>query len=216
MNSIPGLFYKEDLSEFISSSFENELKEFIFSKETQEKYYQKVSPHSPQSRNVIHYGYTYPYAHGKSSNKITSGTLEKAADMPPIILSLRDKIKEIVENSILFPHQFINIKDLSRLNQCIINIYEPGQGIAPHVDDIKLFGDTIVSFTFFSSREITLTSGNNVLHLITKPSSIYILTKEARYSYKHEMKKRKKDYGVPRGTVVSITFREYTCSHPPN
>jgi len=74
---------------------------------------------------------------------------------------------------------------------------------------VRLFGDTIVSFTLFSSREISFTRGKERLDIQTNPNSVYILTGDARYSYKHEMRKRKKDKKVPRGRVVSITFREY-------
>lgn len=180
---ISGFSYYENA---ISASFSQKIDSFLKEHATQSRI-KKVSD-AKQSRKVIHYGYSYSY-------KKSGGALEKIEDIPDLLQELR---------------QGIPLENRNDLNQCIINMYEPGQGIAPHIDDIYLFGDTIVSFTLFSSREISFTREKERIDILTNPNSVYILTGDARYSYKHEMRKRKKDKNIPRGRVVSITFREYT------
>ena len=99
----------------------------------------------------------------------------------------------------------LNIKE--KLNQCLINRYLPGQGIGAHIDKVE-FGDTIVCFTFGSGREMVFSLGDTAYNIRTEPLSMYVMTGDSRWKWKHEMKQRKSDNGIPRGTVYSITFRE--------
>lgn len=93
------------------------------------------------------------------------------------------------------------------INQVIVNEYKPGQGIFPHVDHTKLFGDTIMSLSLLSAVDmnfIEVKNPSNTKKLTLEPRSLVILTGDARYKYKHGIKAIKRG----RSRRVSITYRE--------
>ena len=140
------------------------------------------------SRRTQHYGWTYPYG--------SSSKLVPAPPIPSWMLPLKSIVEEYFKYSLTF-------------DQVIVNEYEPGQGIAPHIDDPKLFGETIVSVSLGSGVEMDFTKKDstekNSIYLSRK--SMLVLKGDARYSYQHSIAKRKNDNKVPRGTRISITFR---------
>lgn len=158
---------------------------------------------SDKSRKVAQFGYSYDYQKKKS---------EKIEDIPEIVRELRTYIKKTWKDC---PSD-IEMK----MNQCIINVYEAGQGISAHIDDTKLFGDTIVCFTFGETGRTMefLNKGKIIEKIYTKPNSMYVMTNDFRYKYPHQMSKRKTDSEGKRGKIISITFRqvllkEYTPSN---
>src|SRR5690606_9977836 len=95
-------------------------------------------------------------------------------------------------------------------NQCIVNRYLPGQGISAHIDK-ETFGPVIACFTLGSGTDITFSrtlDGNKVtIDKHVEPCSLYIMTGESRYNWKHEIKSRLYDNDVKRNTRISVTFR---------
>lgn len=148
---------------------------------------------SENARKVVQFGYEYDYTSRHATKKIE--------DFPLIISRLRDIIPLVWRSA---PPTITK-----KLNQCLINRYLPGQGISPHIDKVE-FGDTIVCFTFLSGREMVFISPEDKKEysVYTEPFSMYVMTKDARYIYKHAMKARKKDGKIPRGECISVTFRE--------
>lgn len=156
------------------------------------------------SRMVMHYGYEYNYKTGDVS--------KPAPPFPPYINALVDIIESI------------GIGDFSngKVDQCLINKYEPGQGIAAHIDSLK-YGEFIYCFTFGSgaNMEFTHPTTNARVSVYTEPNSLYIMSGDARYKWKHEMRPLKTDtvmqydpdkdtYNeekIKRGVRTSITFR---------
>ena len=124
-----------------------------------------------------------------------------------------------------------NLDERVTFDQMIVNEYERGQGINPHVDNCKLFGGTVVSLSLASEAVMVFerehskveTSGEGDLR--EKPSkkvkadriathevrmkrrSLVILQGPARYLWKHSIPARLKDHGVERSTRLSLTFR---------
>ena len=92
-------------------------------------------------------------------------------------------------------------------DQCIVNKYEPGQGISPHTDNVYRFTDRVVVFSFGSSIIMKFTNGEESKELLLTPGSMLIMEGDARYKWKHEIAARKSDNGVSRGTRISVTFR---------
>jgi alkylated DNA repair dioxygenase AlkB len=137
------------------------------------------------SRRTQHYGYEYVY------NKYN--TLDKAPEIPTIFNDILNKI---------------NKKFNKTFNQLIINEYTPGQGIAPHIDNIKLFDDTIVSISLGSTYPMEFAYKDKVYTQILKQKSLVALTSDARYKYKHSISARKYDSCVLRGIRISLTFRQ--------
>ncbi|MBK7911792.1 alpha-ketoglutarate-dependent dioxygenase AlkB [Candidatus Pollutiaquabacter sp.] len=84
------------------------------------------------SRRVQHYGFKYDYKARKIDNSFFIGQLPKW--LTEIALKIYDE-------------KYINFIP----DQAIINEYESGQGIAPHIDCEPCFGDTIISLSLGSS-----------------------------------------------------------------
>jgi alkylated DNA repair dioxygenase AlkB len=98
-------------------------------------------------------------------------------------------------------------------DQVIVNEYEPGQGIAPHVDCVPCFADTIASLTLGSGclMEFTKVKTREKVPLFLERRSLVVLSGEARYDWRHAIPARKSDpregLVVPRGRRLSLTFR---------
>jgi len=122
---------------------------------------------------------------------------------------------------LLFPQDHVH---LSR--QAILNHYEPGEGITPHVDLLKRFGDGILGISLGSGTVMTferVVGDAETLrsrHDVYLPErSIIVLTGEARYHWKHGIEERQQDYvempgeggagyaWIERKERISITLR---------
>jgi len=129
------------------------------------------------------------------------------------------------------PHEHEH--DVPRARQAIINLYRPGEGIAPHVDLLRRFGDGIVGVSlgdggvamrFARAGEPRGKTGdgdgNGDEYEVWLPSrSVLVLTEEARYEWTHGIAPRVKDkveddgeegggwQWQERGVRVSVTFR---------
>lgn len=137
------------------------------------------------SRRTQHYGFKYDYRN-KSLTPISGMTtkLRMLADISQARIS--DSIVELPKGY---------------FNQCIINEYKPGQGIAAHTD-AKIFGDIIVSYSLLESVPMTFRSSDNKLILELARGSILILKDQFRSEWTHELGKN--DVKERR---VSITYR---------
>ena len=205
-NILPnGLFFFEDA---VPESFCNLIEEWFQTTDVKHSMFSVTNSQgksSCNSRKVIHYGYKYDYSSG--------GTKQKAANFPHIIDILLGIIPEVWRcysaklNSSPLPEDIT-----SKLNQCIINRYLPGQGIGHHIDRSE-YGDVIICFTFLSGREMEFTRcGFTPYKVYTPRRSMYVMTGESRYKWGHQMRPRKSDKKdgiiIPREECFSITFRE--------
>ncbi|KKM74057.1 hypothetical protein LCGC14_1404150, partial [marine sediment metagenome] len=94
-------------------------------------------------------------------------------------------------------------------DQCIINRYEPGQGIGAHRDRPD-YGEFVACFTLGSGAEIEFSEchGPGSYKLYTEPRSLYIMSGASRHEYTHMIRGRKSDPGYgKRGRRWSLTFR---------
>jgi alkylated DNA repair dioxygenase AlkB len=145
-------------------------------------------------RRVQHYGYKYDYKGRKVTAEMYLGPL------PEWLLSLCLELKERG----VMPRV---------ADQVIINEYEPGQGIAPHVDCVPCFDKTIASLTVGSScmMEFTKVKTRERVSLFLPRRSLVVLSGEARYDWRHSIPARKTDVfegsSVARGRRLSLTFR---------
>lgn len=145
-------------------------------------------------RRVQHYGYRYDYKARTVSAEQYLGPL------PPWVQSVADELA----------------RDgwMSRCaDQVIVNEYEPGQGIAPHVDCVPCFADTIISLSLGSPcvMEFTSVTSGVKVPVFLPPRSVVVLSGAARYDWRHAIPGRKRDVlegrAVPRQRRVSLTFR---------
>jgi alkylated DNA repair dioxygenase AlkB len=94
-------------------------------------------------------------------------------------------------------------------DQVIVNEYQPGQGIAAHVDCVPCFGPTVLSLSLNSGCELVLTplGGGAAQPVLLAPRSLLILAGESRVAWRHAIPARQRDHGVARTRRVSLTFR---------
>lgn len=150
---------------------------------------------SDNSRQVQHYGYKYNYA---------TGNINEACDPIPAFL---ETYKNLLHHICV---QLELITPTYQFNQCIVNNYTQGQGISAHID-VKKYGSVIGCFTLGSGATMVFEHDGEKKEVYVKPNSLYIMSGDARYIWKHSMVSRKSDKvdGVrqERGRRVSITFR---------
>lgn len=147
------------------------------------------------SRRVQHYGWRYDYRARSIDASMRLGPL------PPWAEALADRVER---------------EGLSaRPEQVIVNEYEPGQGIAAHVDCVPCFGPVVLSLSLGSACTMDLRRDGAAPRAITlAPRSLLALSGEARLAWKHGIAARKSDVidgvRVARGRRVSVTFRTVT------
>lgn len=146
-------------------------------------------------RRVQHYGYRYDYKARKVDANAYLGALPEWAARLALRLNQDGYIAEVPD-------------------QLIVNEYEPGQGIASHVDCIPCFGDTILSISLGSECVMVFTeiaSKREVPVLMTR-GSLIVMRGESRYAWKHGIAARKTDryesHEIVRGRRVSMTYRK--------
>ncbi|MEL6151175.1 MAG: alpha-ketoglutarate-dependent dioxygenase AlkB [Chloroflexota bacterium] len=154
-------------------------------------------------RRVQHYGYIYDYKRRKVDSSMYLGNL------PEWLSSL--------VNHMHTDGHFPAVPD-----QCIINEYEPGQGINPHVDCEPCFGDVIASLSLLSGSVMHFDhyTRSKRVSVYLAPRSMVVMTGEARYHWKHSIPARQTDRLatgiVKRGRRLSVTCRTVVVSDSTN
>lgn len=136
-----------------------------------------------KARKVIHFGEPYLY---KTNSKIAAQPMPQEFE------------------------QLIAIIGCDKLLSCIVNRYEPGQGIAPHIDDIYKFGEIIWCFTIGSGTQIIF-ERDTAISVYAERRSLYVMAGECRSQWQHSIPARKSDIvdgkKIKRGIRYSLTFR---------
>lgn len=147
-------------------------------------------------RRVQHYGYKYDY------KKRTVDPSMKVGDLPDWIMQVGTRIKEM---------NFMEYVP----DQVIVNEYEPGQGIAPHIDCEPCFENVIASLSlgsfclmdFYKKEDLKIKKSFTL-----KPGSLLVLNDESRYKWLHGIAARKSDMlnneKHLRERRISLTFRK--------
>jgi len=172
------------IPEFVSSMREAELLNWLDHQDWR----------SDLRRRVQHYGWVYDYRARKVSADSYIG---------PLPVELTTEGRRMCEAGL-----FDEAPD-----QIIVNEYETGQGIAPHVDCVPCFGPIIASLSLGSQCEVLFVdkeSGARI-PLILEPRCLLVLTKAARFDWSHAIPARKSDLiegrRVQRSRRVSLTYR---------
>lgn len=145
-------------------------------------------------RRVQHYGYRYDY---------TSRDIDSALFLGELPGPLGDLARRLAAEGFL----------KTTPDQLIINEYEPGQGIAAHVDCVPCFGSQIASISLGShvGMDFTRVADQVKIRQTLKARSLLVFSDVARYEWKHGIAARKSDLidgkRVPRGRRISLTFR---------
>ena len=146
-------------------------------------------------RRVQHYGWRYDYR---------ARTIDRSMQIGP----LPDWLAEIAA----LLHERTGKFD-SVPNQAIVNEYEPGQGIAMHVDR-HCFGRTVATVSLGDDwmMDFRAVGGDEKAQLLLERGSALVLTEKARYGWLHGIAKRKSEpidsiRRRPRERRLSLTFR---------
>lgn len=160
------------------------------------------------TRRVQHYGWKYDYKARKIDSSMWLG------ELPKPLLSLAKRI-----------YQDGLVAHLS--DQVIINEYQPGQGIADHIDCETCFDDDIVTISLNADYLMEFTQAEKTKNKLSKKNkkepkhvievwlhnrSIAVMKGESRWWWFHGIKSRKNDkwqgISYPRNKRVSLTFRK--------
>lgn len=178
------------IDNFITTEEELELVKFIDSNNWD----------SSLNRRTQQFGHKYNYKYSKTIK-------EEIPKIPEILLNL---FKKIYNNGLCINDPILELEfnnnNFERL-QIIINEYIPGQGISPHIDDPKQFGNWIVGISLISNIEMDFQYGNIKITKLIKRKSLYQMIDDIRYKYTHSIAKRKKDGNIQRNRRISITYR---------
>ncbi len=147
------------------------------------------------SRRTQHYGYLYVYKYG---------TKNQSNDVPPVPDIFINLFEQLKSNNLGSNIEYNKL-------QVIVNEYIPGEGIAPHIDDIKQFGEWIISITLNGGCIINFTRNDTNIKEYVHRRSAYEMKTDARYKWRHSIDKVKYDIvdniKYPRKRRISITFR---------
>jgi alkylated DNA repair dioxygenase AlkB len=188
INNIEDLAQAEGLryiSEYISKSEEEFLVSAIFSN----------SWLSDLKRRVQHYGWKYDY---KARTVLPSMYL---GPLPTWAATIAERL-----------HGDGHIKTVP--NQVIVNEYEPGQGIANHIDCEPCFGDTIISLSLNSTcvMDFIHTQSKKKIELLLEPRSLVVVSGASRTLWTHGIPARKTDSfrgrKIERKLRISLTYRQ--------
>lgn len=146
------------------------------------------------SRRVQHYGWRYDY---------------KARNVPKnaYLGALPNSLALIAER--LFEERLMG----TIADQAIVNEYEPGQGIAAHIDCEPCFGPEIATLSLGDTYPMTFTNvaTGTRIDVWLPVGSVCVMAGDARYRWRHEIAKRKTDPSPDgrrqRRRRVSVTFR---------
>jgi alkylated DNA repair dioxygenase AlkB len=146
-------------------------------------------------RRVQHYGYKYDYTARRVDESMRLGAI------PDWLMDYCQKLHLV--------SYFLKLPD-----QVIINEYEAGQGIASHVDCVPCFEEIIGSISLGSPvvMDFTHSKTNEKIPILLEPRSLFLLSGDARYVWKHGIANRKSDKHngivIPRHRRASMTFRK--------
>jgi len=151
--------------------------------------------------NWFKFGSRYRTLLGWMHDKDDGGKMRRLGDLPTDFQFVIDRIMEA------------KIMD-SPPEQCVINSYEPGQGISAHIDRVEDYGRQVAGLSLGSDTVMEFIGPNKEkVELFVPRRSLYLMEKDARYKWKHSMPGRKKDQlenGIMsfRKKRVSLTFRD--------
>ncbi len=151
------------------------------------------------SRRVQHYGYKYDYRARRVDKSMKIGALPAFG---------KDIAKKLVARGLM----------QTEADQLIVNEYQPGQGIADHIDCEPCFGDEIATVSLGWKYEMRLTyeiehARKQIIAIPLPQGSCLVFAEDARWKWKHGIASRKSDpdlhggKAVERKRRVSLTFR---------
>jgi alkylated DNA repair dioxygenase AlkB len=136
--------------------------------------------------------YGYVYDHKRQGVRVD----QPVAAIPPWLVPV---IETVVARRIM-----------TRVDQAIVNNYQPGQGIGRHRDSPD-FGDTVVSISLLSQVVMVFEHDHDRHDQLLAPRSLLAISRAARWKWTHCIPMQRTDViqgrSTPRSRRVSITLR---------
>jgi alkylated DNA repair dioxygenase AlkB len=146
-------------------------------------------------RRVQHYGWKYDYKARSIDYSMYLGELPYWAKEIALRLKSEGYMPEVPD-------------------QLIVNEYQPGQGIANHIDCEPCFGNTIISISLGAPivMDFIQKRSREKIDVLLEPRSLTVVQDESRYQWTHGIAARKTDqfHGrkFERQLRISLTFRK--------
>ncbi|CAO3627115.1 unnamed protein product [Mucor hiemalis] len=158
-----------------------------------------IAPNPELKRRTQQYGHLFSYRYRK--------VLEEYGPLPDFCDTFVDRIMD---------NQWMPNKP----NHLLVNEYNPGQGIMPHIDAPALFGPVIMSLSLLSDCIMKFTLQDHSIDITLPRRSLAILTRDARYKFKHSISKdlielTSTGEEIHRDRRISFTFREIIAWEAP-
>lgn len=137
--------------------------------------------------------------HGYRYDPQTKSQLIRVEELPICFSTICDKI---MEEKLM----------AERPDSCVVNEYEPGQGIHPHIDS-TIFGDEVINVSLGSDIVIDFYDPQEQKKSVLLPRrSALVVEGDSRYKWKHGIALRKTDkldggMVLKRNKRISLTFR---------
>ncbi len=148
------------------------------------------------SRRVQHYGYRYDYRQRRITHDSYLGPL------PSFLQKIAQR---------LYAEGHLSVVP----DQAIVNEYQPGQGIAPHIDCEPCFGESLASLSLGAPvlmQFFPVSGTDEPVAIRLEAGSLLALRGAARYDWLHGIPARKTDVWQGEKWVrqrrVSVTFRQ--------
>ena len=175
-------------------------------------------------RRVMHFGHAFDY------DTRGVGRREAGGSLPDFLQALTMKLKSLIPTTTAPAQAGAKSVDggISSVigadtdfDQCTVNEYLPGHGIAAHVDTHSTFGPTLCSLSLLGQTVMSFVHSVTCarVDLILPPRSLLVLQGEARFVWTHGIASRTTDLVkvrrndrleevlVPRATRLSLTLR---------
>ncbi|KNC52673.1 2OG-Fe(II) oxygenase [Thecamonas trahens ATCC 50062] len=194
VEAVPGLFF---IADFVAPAESDALLDFLAACDRWKS--------MGTGRRVLHFGHMFDYA-TESVVPIPDPDCPDDVFMPaalaPVVASI---------NALVTPDGSPLPGGPQAYDQVIVNGYEKSQGIHPHIDRTHCFGPVIAALSLGDDAVLTFlrdTQDGRVVYDVPVPArSLYIMTGDARYAWRHGLDARTNAAvrtGVER---VSITWR---------
>jgi len=181
IKSIPGLIY---IPNFITLEEQNSIVKELDGT-LGSNWFQAGNTES--SRRVQQYGYKFRYDTGE-------------VDLQNLVPPIPDILQQLITTRLIDQKLYPTPPD-----QLIINEYEPGQGIHPHVDKKHIFDEHVASISLLSP--VVMVFRNNKSYekkfVWLEPLSLVVLTGNSRYGWTH---------GIDYKTIDIVKGKEYARS----
>ena len=168
--------------------------------------------------SIEEHGY---FRNGSNQVMLFGRASSRSGGLPFFLTRLLEELEAILRPHIpLSTHNLLFPSGSHQSRQAILNRYEPGDGITPHVDLLKRFGDGIIGVSLGAGcvMDFKEVEGDAQWSIWLPPLSVIVLEGDARYQWTHGIEGIRKDWvskegssvegeWIERGVRTSITLR---------